>query len=103
MIDWDYAGFNCPLFDHANLASNNGLTAKQEDWMLEIYFDRRPDDGLRCAYNAMKCASLLREGLWSLVSETHSTIDFAYVSYTEKNLKRFEEAWQRFRCDFGKQ
>ena len=103
LIDWDYAGFNSPLFDLANLASNNGLTAKQEDWMLEIYFDRRPDDGLRRAYNAMKCASLLREGLWSLVSETHSTIDFDYVSYTEKNLKRFEEAWQRFRCDFGKQ
>ena len=76
LIDWDYAGFNSPLFDLANLASNNGLTAKQEDWMLEIYFDRRPDDGLRRAYNAMKCASLLREGFWSLVSETHSTIDF---------------------------
>ena len=62
-----------------------------------------PDDELRRAYYAMKCASLLREGFWSLVSETHSTIDFDYVSYTEKNLKRFEEAWQRFRSDFGKQ
>ena len=102
LIDWDYAGFNSPLFDLANLASNNGLTAKQEDWMLEIYFDRRPDDGLRRAYNAMKCASLLREGLWSLVSETHSTIDFDYVSYTEKNLKCFEGAWQRFCYEFGK-
>ncbi|HIA76695.1 MAG TPA: choline kinase, partial [Gammaproteobacteria bacterium] len=103
LIDWDYAGFNSPLFDLANLASNNGLSVEQEDWVLEIYFDRRPDDGLRRAYYAMKCASLLREGFWSLVSETHSAIDFDYVSYTEKNLERFEEAWQRFQYDFGKQ
>ncbi len=26
LIDWDYAGFNSPLFDLANLASNNELT-----------------------------------------------------------------------------
>ncbi|MFI4997125.1 MAG: choline/ethanolamine kinase family protein, partial [Hyphomicrobiales bacterium] len=24
LIDWDYAGFNSPLFDHANFASKNG-------------------------------------------------------------------------------
>ena len=103
LIDWEYAGFNSPLFDLANLASNNDLSVEQENWVLEIYFDRHPDDDLRRAYCAMKCASLLREGFWSLVSETHSTIDFDYVSYTKKNLKRFEEAWQRFRYDFGKQ
>ena len=103
LIDWDYAGFNSPLFDLANLVSNNGLSVEQEDWVLEIYFDRRPDDGARRAYYAMKCASLLREGFWSLVSETHSAIDFDYVSYTEKNLKRFEEVWQQFQYDFGQQ
>ena len=103
LIDWDYAGFNSPLFDLANLASNNGLSVEQEDWVLEIYFGRRPDDALGRAYYAMKCASLLREGFWSLVSETHSAIDFDYVSYTEKNFKRFEEAWQRFQYDFGQQ
>ena len=103
LIDWDYAGFNSPLFDLANLASNNGLSVEQEDWVLEIYFGRRPDDGARRAYYAMKCASLLREGFWSLVSETHSAIDFDYVSYTEKNLEHFEEAWQRFQYDFSKQ
>ena len=103
LIDWDYAGFNSPLFDLANLASNNSLSVEQEDWVLENYFDRRPDDELRRSYYAMKCASLLREGLWSLVSETHSDIDFDYASYTEENLKGFEEAWQQFRYGFGKQ
>jgi thiamine kinase-like enzyme len=34
LIDWDYAGFNSPLFDLANLASNSDLDAEQEAWML---------------------------------------------------------------------
>ena len=34
----------------------------------------------------MKCASLLRETMWSMVSEIHSTLDFDYVAYTAENL-----------------
>ena len=30
LIDWDYAGFNSPLFDLGGLASNSGLTGTQE-------------------------------------------------------------------------
>ena len=45
---------------------------------------------------AMRCASLLRESLWSMVSETRSTIDFDYVAYTEENLQRFDAAFAAF-------
>ena len=41
----------------------------------------------------MKCASLLRESMWSMVSELTSTVDFDFKAYTETNLRRFEEAW----------
>ena len=44
----------------------------------------------------MLAASLLRESMWSLVSELKSTIDFDYVSYTEENLRRFEAAFVAF-------
>ena len=40
----------------------------------------------------MKCASLLRETMWSMVSEIHSTLDFDYVAYTLDYLARFERA-----------
>jgi len=30
----------------------------------------------------MKSASLLREAMWSMVAEHHSTLDFDYVAYT---------------------
>ena len=35
LIDFDYAGFNSPLFDLSNLASNNELSDDQERLMLE--------------------------------------------------------------------
>ena len=40
----------------------------------------------------MKCASLLREALWSMVSEIHSKLDFDYPAYTADYLGRFERA-----------
>jgi thiamine kinase-like enzyme len=96
LIDWDYAGFNSPLFDLGGLASNNELTAEQETWLLETYFERPVDDALRRRYQAMKCASLLRETLWSMVSEIHSDIDFDYAAYTADNLTRFQGAVKEF-------
>ncbi len=92
LIDWDYAGFNSPLFDLANLASNNGLSPEQENWLLRAYFGGQPADSLQRAYSAMKCASLLRETLWSMVSEIHSKLDFDYATYTGDYLGRFEQA-----------
>jgi thiamine kinase-like enzyme len=96
LVDWDYAGFNSPLFDLGGLASNNQLDAEQEQWLLEAYFDTPPDALLVHRYQAMKCASLLRETMWSMVSEIHSTLDFDYAQYTEENLARFEAAWTDF-------
>jgi thiamine kinase-like enzyme len=102
LIDWEYAGFNSPLFDLANLASNNDLSPEAEDWLLGAYFERAPDDPLRRRYHAMKCASLLREALWSMVSELHSTLDVDYVAYTAKNLERFEAAHAAYQARFGR-
>ncbi len=97
LIDWDYAGWNTALFDLANLASNNQLEAKQEAWLLDAYFGTPADAGLTRRFAALKCASLLRETLWSVVSEIHSPIAFDFVAYTGENLARFERAYAAFR------
>lgn len=96
LIDYDYAGFNTPLFDLGGLASNNGLSPPQEDWMLETYFSTPVTEDLRHRYQAMKCASLLRETMWSMVSELTSEIDFDYAAYTAENLARFRAALDDF-------
>ena len=97
LIDWDYAGFNSPLFDLANLCSNSEVSAESERLVLENYFERRVDDDLGRRYAAMKCASLLREAMWSMISEIHSTLDYDYTAYTAEYLRRFERAFEEFR------
>ena len=97
LLDWDYAGYNTALFDLANLSSNNALSPQHEDWILENYYRQPVTDRLRRRLAAMKCVSLLRETLWSIVSEIHSTLDFDYVNYSGKNLSRFENAYEAFR------
>jgi thiamine kinase-like enzyme len=93
LVDWEYGAFNSPLFDLGGLASNNELAPDLERRLLELYFDTPPDD-LRRRYDAMKCASLLREAMWSMISEIHLAIDFDYQAYTAENLARFERAYQ---------
>jgi len=93
LVDWEYGGFNSPLFDLGGLASNNELSPTFEERLLELYFEAPVTDHLRRRYQAMKCASLLREAMWSMVSEIHLTIDFDYQAYTAVNLDRFERAY----------
>ncbi|MEE8500706.1 MAG: choline/ethanolamine kinase family protein [Kiloniellales bacterium] len=97
LIDWDYGGFNCALFDLANLASNNLFSPEQDDRLLEDYFETPANDQLHHKLKAMKCASLLRESLWSMVSEIHLDLDVDYVAYTTENLVRFERAYADFK------
>lgn len=95
LIDWDYAGFNSMLFDLGGLASNNELTTAEAEFMLDRYFGRG-DPVLERRFRAMRCASLLREAMWSMISECHSTLEFDFARYTEMNLSRFERAYAAF-------
>lgn len=97
LVDWDYAGFGSPLFDLGGLASNNQLSTADEQWMLDAYFETTVPERVHYRFRAMKAMSLLREAMWSMVSEIHSELDFDYVSYTAENLERFDRAWKDFR------
>lgn len=92
LIDWDYAGFSTPLFDLANLSTNAGLDPDQERCLLALYFGAEPDARLARVFAGMRCVSLLREVMWSMVAEIHSTIDFDFPAYTAEQLARFEAA-----------
>lgn len=96
LIDWDYAGFNSPLFDLGGLAANNALSNAQEARMLERYFGRAPDIGLWRRYRAMKAAAALREAMWSMVSEEHSDLDVDFPAYTVKTLAAYRSALEEF-------
>ena len=96
LVDWEYAGFNSPLFDLGGLASNSAMPDALREALLETYFDRPASGELRLRFAAMTAASLLRETMWSMVSEIHSALDFDYRAYTVENLNRFEAAYAAF-------
>jgi len=95
VVDWEYGGFNDPLFDIGGLSSNNDLDENLENEVLEMYFKEKPSKDLIIKYNAMKTASLLRETMWSMVSEITSKIEFNYAEYTSDNLRKFEESFDK--------
>jgi thiamine kinase-like enzyme len=101
LIDWDYGGFNSPLFDLANLASNNGLSSELEQVLLESYFERSVSVEIRRGFDALLCASLLREMLWAAVSDLTSAINFDYGKYAEDYRQRFQRQWQQFERLYG--
>jgi thiamine kinase-like enzyme len=97
LVDWEYAGFNSELFDLGGLASNAGMSEAEREALLAAYYGRDPDAALLRRAAAMTAASLLRETMWSMVSEVHSAIDFDYEAYTAENRAKFETAWAAFR------
>ncbi len=94
IIDWEYAGFNTPLFDLGGLSSNNNFSLKEEINLLESYFECKISDKILLQYNSLKCASLLRETMWSMVSELTSKIEFDYINYTQVNLSKFTQEYK---------
>lgn len=103
LIDFEYAGFSTAMFDLAGLSSNAGFSAEESDQLLVAYFGAPPSPELRRSLAAMQCASLLREAMWSMVSELHlDAPGVDYVAYTAENLDRLETAVDAYRSAYGK-
>ena len=94
VVDWEYGGFNDPLFDIGGLASNNDFSQDLEKEALEMYYEKPLTNDVLLKYNSMKTASLLRETMWSMVSEITSKLEFDYGEYTQENLSKFNEAFE---------
>ena len=102
LIDYEYAGFSTPMFDLAGIASNAEFAPEQSETLLARYFGQPPEGDLIRSHAAMECASLLREAMWSMVSELHlDAPGVDYVAYTQENLDRLEAALDRYQTRFG--
>ncbi|UDF32234.1 UNVERIFIED_ORG: phosphotransferase family protein (plasmid) [Roseateles sp. XES5] len=103
LIDFEYAGFSTAMFDLAGATSNAGLSPEAAEDFLEAYFGGAPDPATHRAHAAMQCASLLREAMWSMVSELHLAAPGAdYAAYTAENLERLDQALDHYRTHHGK-
>ena len=103
LIDFEYAGFSTAMFDIAGAASNAEMTESEAAILTEAALGSTPDGALTRSFRAMQCASLLRETLWSLVSELHLDAPGAdYQAYTEENLARLDAALDQYHSTYGK-
>jgi thiamine kinase-like enzyme len=103
LIDFEYAGFGTAMFDLAGITSNAGFEQEQAIEFLSHYLGHKPEAEFVQSHAAMSCASLLREAMWSMVSELHlDTPGVDYVAYTTENLERLEHALEAYQCTYGK-
>ncbi len=102
LIDYEYAGFGTAMFDLAGVSSNAGMSAEETGALLGTYFGQTPDAAFRRAFDAMQCASLLREAMWAMVSDIHlAAPDADYRSYARENLMRLDAALDHFTRTHG--
>lgn len=103
MIDFEYAGYSTAMFDLAGLSSNAGYSDDQSQTLLEVYFAGEPGAAMRKAFDAMQCASLLREAMWSMVSEIYlSAPGVDYEVYTAGQLEAFAAKIAQYQSRYGK-
>lgn len=103
LIDFEYAGFSTAMFDLAGATSNAGFSPEQAREFLTVYFGHAPGPEIARSHAAMQCASLLREAMWSMVSELHLSAPGAdYETYTRENLDRLAGALDHYRTEYGK-
>ncbi len=101
LIDFEYAGFGTAMFDLAGAASNAGFSDGEAADLLTAYFGTPPGPEVLRAHAAMQCASLLREAMWSMVSELHLDAPGAdYVAYTQENLDALDGVLASYRARF---
>ena len=103
LIDFEYAGFNTAMFDLAGAASNAQMNEAQSEQLVSAYLDNAPDAHFARAFAAMKCASLLRETLWAMVSGQFLNAPGAdYGAYTIENRSRYETALDGYQSVYGR-
>lgn len=103
LIDFEYAGFSTAMFDIAGAASNAEMSEEEAAILLEAALGHASEPAMTRAFHAMQCASLLRETLWSLVSELHlDAPGVDYQAYTAESLARLDAALEHYHSTYGK-
>lgn len=102
LIDFEYAAFGTPMFDLAGAAGNADMAPDEETALLVAYFGQPPGPDLLLSFRAMKCAALLREAMWAMVSEIFLAAPGAdYDAHASEYLGRLQTALADYRGSGG--
>ena len=95
LIDWEYAGLNCAMFDLAGLAANNDLGDEVEDYLMEFYFGEPATSEMKQQYLALYTMCSLCEVTWALVQKEISKLNSDYDGYMRVNRQRLDSSLVR--------
>ncbi|WP_284164220.1 phosphotransferase [Frigidibacter sp. SD6-1] len=102
LIDFEYAGFGTAMFDLAGAAGNGGMSADEEMALITAYLGGAPDEAFVKSFAAMKCAALMREAMWAMVSEIFLAAPGAdYEAHARDYLGRFDAALGQYQSAYG--
>ena len=87
LVDWEYAGFNDPLWDLAYLAVEGGLDGAAEEALLAAY-DGAAGRRLRGRFARQKTLCLLVSGLWAMLAAQDARAAPALAGYAADRLPR---------------
>lgn len=87
IVDYEYAGMGDPFFDLANFSVNHSFHDESDRALLERYFGE-VTASRRGRLKLMRIMSDFREGMWGVVQQGLSSLDFDYVDYADRHLER---------------
>jgi thiamine kinase-like enzyme len=87
IVDYEYAGMGDVSFDLANFSVNHGFDDAADETLIEAYFGGTTP-GRSARVKLMRIMSDFREGMWGVVQQGLSTLDFDYVAYANRHLER---------------
>ena len=96
LVDWEYSGFNSPLTDIASLSKHGQLNQEEENFILKQYYNVPITSKLKHQFQAMKCCSILKETLWSMIAEVKPPIEYDFRQYTKEKLDVYRKESEKF-------
>ena len=96
IVDWEYSGFNSPLNDLGSLSKHGGLNQEEDNFILEQYYEAPITSKLYRQFEAMKCSSILKELLWSMIAEIMPPIEYDFRQYTKEKLDDYRRESEKF-------
>jgi thiamine kinase-like enzyme len=96
VIDWEYAGMGDPFFDLGNLSTLNGFDVGEDVELITAYLGHCDEPDL-ARVRLQRAAAEFREGMWGIVQQVLSDIDFDFAGYADEHLARMLESdWEEW-------
>ena len=87
IVDYEYAGMGDPFFDLGNLSTKHDFEDPHDEALLESYFGTVAGRDM-ARLKLMKVMADFWEGMWGVLQQGISTLEFDYVDYAATNFDR---------------